>query len=192
MKPLTDLRGKSKIHFDLPDIDTLGQGNQGELRIGLLGWIGVHKGAFVLEELARVAFEQKLKVRFVVIGSTRQDHLIQRFGNVDIHGRYKEEDLPALLKASNLDFIFFSAVWPETYSYTLSHCLSAHIYPVSLDIGAVAERLKRLGLGSVLPYELVFDPEQLLKELCDLGSPGPLFVPHESGDYSSIFGDYYP
>ena len=47
-----------------------------ELRIGLLGAIGLNKGAYVLEELARVASEKNYNVKFVVIGFTCQDEMV--------------------------------------------------------------------------------------------------------------------
>src|SRR5262249_41692095 len=49
----------------------------------------------------------------------------------------------------------FPAVWPETFSYTLSIAMKSNLYPVAFDFGAIAERLRRLEWGELLALELM-------------------------------------
>ena len=96
----------------------------------------------------------------------------QRFGNVEIYGKYDNEKLHDIIMESDIDLMFFSSVCPETFSYTLNDCFDAHIYPVAFDIGAIADRLHDLGVGSILPFDLVFHPEELMEQLYKIGAPG--------------------
>ena len=61
--------------------------------------------------------------------------------------------------------IFFPAVWPETYSYTLTAALRSGLPIVAFDLGAIAERLRAHQVGTVLPLELAWSPEAISKHL---------------------------
>jgi glycosyltransferase involved in cell wall biosynthesis len=43
-------------------------------------------------------------------------------------------------------------VWPETFSYTLSEAWRLGLYPVALDIGAPAERIREIRAGTIVPF----------------------------------------
>jgi hypothetical protein len=70
-----------------------------------------------------------------------------------VHGRYEEKDLPRLLDWIKPDLVWFPALWPETYSYTLSACLAAGLPVVAADIGAFPERLSGRAWSWVLPWD---------------------------------------
>jgi hypothetical protein len=46
------------------------------------------------------------------------------------------------------------AVWPETYSYTLSVALRSGLPTWVFDIGAPARRLREAGVGKILPLSM--------------------------------------
>ena len=51
--------------------------------------------------------------------------------------------------------VWLPSVWPETYSYTLSIALQAGLPVAAFDIGAIARRLREVGLGdSLLPLSM--------------------------------------
>lgn len=83
--------------------------------------------------------------------------------SVEITGRYVREDLPRLLGRFDPHVVFFPAVWPETYSFTLSEVWAAGYAAVSFDIGAIAERIRETGAGVVLAFQP--DAETLLPRL---------------------------
>jgi hypothetical protein len=58
-----------------------------------------------------------------------------------VHGPYDDADLPQLLDWLQADVAWFPALWPETYSYTLSACLEKGLPIVAPTLGAFAERL---------------------------------------------------
>lgn len=151
----------------LPRITARGQRTH---RAAVLGAIGSHKGSRLLLATARAARSRQLPLEFIVIGYTDMDHDLLDVGNVVITGRYEEGDAEALLSASDADFAWFPAVWPETYSYTLSVTFKAGIFPVAFDLGAIASRIREVGFGELLPLELMLDPFALASHLVELPS----------------------
>ena len=136
--------------------------------IALLGGIGPHKGADKLLELARLAALTNPDLHFHVIGHTSLDDAFAKLSNVTVTGKYKPDELPALVTASRATIALFLHVWPETYSYTLSEAVSAGLLPVVPDIGAPAERVRAAGWGRVFPFPCpAHELLALLQETCE-------------------------
>jgi len=126
----------------------------GETRVAVIGAIGYHKGSRVLLACAQDAAERRLPLTFAVIGfSDCNDELLDT-GRAEISGAYEEEDLPSLIERARCQIAFLPSVWPETYSYTLSHAVRAQLHPVVFDLGAPAERVRAMGFGDVWPLDL--------------------------------------
>ena len=58
-----------------------------------------------------------------------------------VTGRYDDADLPGLIGKVAPHLIWFPAVWPETFSYTLSAAIEAGTAIAAARIGAHSERL---------------------------------------------------
>ncbi len=140
-------------------------------RIGVLGAIGDHKGSRVLRETAQFAAENQLPIEFLVIGYTNIDGELKDLGNVHISGAYEEGELKNLIEASDIDALWFPAVWPETYSYTLSAALSVEQPTICFNFGAIAERLAESGRGIRLPIEAMLDSHRLANFLATVDLP---------------------
>ncbi len=109
-----------------------------KLRILVLGAISLEKGAHMLKETARESRGRKLDLEFHLIG-----YACQQLGKpVKQHGAYTTDQLPALIMSVQPHLIWYPAMWPETYSYTLSEGLKAALPIVAPDIGAFPERLE--------------------------------------------------
>jgi GT2 family glycosyltransferase len=139
---------------------------QGNLRVALIGGIGRHKGFDTLLACARYAVAQKLPLTFVIVGYTCDDKAFAGLENVEITGAYTSDRVSALLEASGCSVALFLSHWPETYSYTLSEAWRAGLYPVALDIGAVGERIREVGIGLLFPGEP--DAEAICKALLEV------------------------
>jgi glycosyltransferase involved in cell wall biosynthesis len=127
--------------------------------VAVIGFISRKKGMDVLRECAEAALRDGLPLRFVVVGFTEDDQAFQSLPNVTITGRYKEGDAGNLIRSYSLRLALFPIVWPETYSYTLSIALNTGLYPVAFDLGAIAERMRDLKFGHLLPLETT--PEEI-------------------------------
>jgi FkbM family methyltransferase len=162
------------------------------LRVALIGAIGPHKGYDLLLACARDALARALPLRFCVVGYTCNDAAFAGLANVTITGRYAEDELPGLLARERCHCALFASVWPETYSYTLSAAVEAGLYPIAFDLGVMAERIRKLGWGSVLP--LTRDAAALNDALlnCPVG-PAPAW-PELAAHFTTcdaIVRDYY-
>ena len=133
--------------------------------IVLLGALEAHKGSRVLEEVAREAIRANVNVTFEVIGYTDRDRALAALGNVRIHGAYDDSHLLALIRAAEPRAVWFPAVWPETYSYTLSYALKADVPVIAFDLGAMRSRLLGDERATLLPLDLMLDPARLLSSI---------------------------
>lgn len=159
--------------------------------VAVLGAIGQHKGYDILLRCARHAEKNGLPLKFVVIGYTSDDAGLLKYGNIAITGEYRQEELPELIKQSGATVALFLSPWPETYSYTLSEAWKNGLYPIAFDIGAIAERIKEVNYGRLMP--LTSDPKiinhVLLEVLSkDKGVPGLSLLNNST---PSVVADYY-
>lgn len=125
----------------------------GRRRVAVLGAIGPHKGSAVLVACAADAAQRNLPLEFRVVGFTDRDEELRATGRVHVSGPYEDTDLPRLIARARCHLAFFPAVWPETHCYTLSAAFENRLYPVAFDLGAVADRIRGLGWGGLLPME---------------------------------------
>lgn len=105
----------------------------------LLGTLSPGKGAHVLEELVNKVREEKLPIRFKLLGKSEipitEDEIFSQTGP------YQNTDEHQLINEINPDAILFPAIWPETYSYTLSSAIRSLRPIIAPKIGAFIERL---------------------------------------------------
>lgn len=141
------------------------------LTVAILGRLNVPKGFDVVLSLAKCIRRRAAPVRLVLIGQSIDDASLLRQGVV-VHGRYRAAEATPLLHRYAPHLVFFPSIWPETWSFVLSLVLRARLPVCAFDIGAIAERLRALGLGTVLPYSLTAEPEQLLAHLIETGRHG--------------------
>jgi GT2 family glycosyltransferase/glycosyltransferase involved in cell wall biosynthesis len=123
------------------------------VRVALLGAIGEHKGYRILLECARQARSQRLALEFIVIGYTQDDAPLLETGKVSITGRYGDGEVSHLLRREQPDVIWLPSVWPETWCYTLDHALDSGLPLAAFDLGAIGERLRALGRGTLMPLD---------------------------------------
>lgn len=121
------------------------------LNVAFIGAVGVHKGLNILKECAQYAYKFDLPIKFTVIGYTADDIYFDTLPNVTITGKYKNDDLPKLIKKNNCHVAGLFSVWPETYSYTLSEAIRAGLHIAAFDYGAIKERTKAYDIALSAP-----------------------------------------
>jgi glycosyltransferase involved in cell wall biosynthesis len=164
-------------------------------RIAVIGAIVSHKGSRLLQDVARFAKGEKLPMHFSLIGYTDRNRALSALDNVDISGPYEPDQEESLLAHADADLVWFPYVIPETYSYTLSTALHAGLFPIAFDFGAVAERLRAISWGELLPYELMLDPPEVARRLMEAKiTPAPadlrqgVFIEYEQPVTVSYYG----
>jgi GT2 family glycosyltransferase len=159
----------------------------------LIGGIGDHKGYQLLSKCVQNAAKRNLDITFMVIGYTCNDEYLLSFGNVCITGEYKSSDLPKIIKSSRAKLALFLSQTPETYSYALSEAWANRLFPIALDRGAIAERIRMSGYGLLLPVDIL--PESLnnvlIEELGHDHSDMDGNAIMEWGDNMDVLHDYY-
>jgi len=127
----------------------------GPVVIGVLGNIGAHKGAAVVQRLAAdlARDAQYKRSHVVVIG-----HLDPDFGLASpskVHGSYLLRDLGGLVARYGITCWLIPSVWPETFSFTTHEALATGMPVFAFDLGAqgaaVARAVAQGAPGAVLP-----------------------------------------
>lgn len=123
------------------------------LVVCVIGALSPIKGADVLEEVAREAARRGLPLDFHLFGYAYRSLRGRPKANLTTHGPYEEAELPELLRWLTPDVVWFPALWPETYSYTLSAALAEGLPIVAPDLGAFPERLRGRAWTWVEPWQ---------------------------------------
>lgn len=111
----------------------------GKLRIAVLGTQVDHKGGRSLARVAELLDIETTELH--LIGHTDGDFSPAALQRISVTGRYDDADLPGLIEQVAPHVIWFPAVWPETFSYTLSAAIEAGVAIAACRIGAHEERL---------------------------------------------------
>ncbi|MEO6929315.1 MAG: glycosyltransferase [Casimicrobiaceae bacterium] len=120
--------------------------------VAVLGAVGPDKGARRLEALVALARARASPIRFVLIGYLDRQHGPWQSDDktFTVHGRYRAQMLPQLLRAYGVDLVLYPSSGPETFCYTLSEAWAAGQAVLVPPIGALAERVRRHAAGIVL------------------------------------------
>ena len=119
------------------------------LNVAFVGSITAIKGLKIFTDLAQLV--KGSKIRLHLFGTTHKIAILSDGINFINHGGYKREDLPKLLTDNNINIVCLPSICAETFSYTLSESFMCNIPVICLNIGAIAERIKRYDAGWVLP-----------------------------------------
>ena len=154
--------------------------------IGVLGALSREKGADLLEAAAALGVNRHLNFEFTLIG-----YAYRPLNGVKTTGPYENHRLGQLIDAESCDLIAFPALWPETYSYTLSAALASGLPIVAPSIGAFPERLAGRHQTALLPHPPSADAllATIEKLLAELECGGQSVAPAVANEH--IFVGYY-
>jgi O-antigen biosynthesis protein len=140
---------------------------QGRFTVGVVGALGREKGGEMLERIAALAEQRELPLRLVMLGDTHRLGGPQSlYGDrLFVHGGYRREELPSLLRRYRVMLTAFPAIGPETFSLTLSEAWACGLPGMVPDLGALAERVRETGAGWILQQWQA--PEAWLDALMD-------------------------
>jgi len=121
-----------------------------------VAWVGsvhVHKGALVFEEVVRRLQAEGPRLRFTALGGG-EPWLLARFRalpELSVRGYWRAGSLPGVLRRLGVDLALLPSVTPEAYGLTLDECWRAGVSAIAFDHGAMADRVRRLGGGLLVP-----------------------------------------
>ncbi|HUP29733.1 MAG TPA: glycosyltransferase [Usitatibacter sp.] len=118
--------------------------------VAVIGAIGPHKGARIIEETARLL--EGSDIGIVVVGY--MDHQVApgwRAERLFVHGPWSERDGGPLAKAYGAEIALFPHQVPESFSYALSDAWAAGLPALVAPDGALGERMSRHQAGWLLP-----------------------------------------
>lgn len=137
----------------------------GKFRIAFIGGIAPYKGSAIIHDLVTRYDMDNIEWHiFGNLGDQRLNLLEKK--NFIKHGRYERADIGELLKINKIDLVGIFAIWPETYSYTLTEAWQAGMPVVATDIGALGERISQLDAGWTLP--LHSSTEEIFSKIIDI------------------------
>ena len=148
------------------------------LNVVVIGALSRIKGADLLERVAVLCKQQNINVEFELIGYAYRDLITKPDSHLHVNGRYKESQLSHLLEARKqshkADLVWFTALWPETFSYTLSSAIEAKLPIIAPSVGAFSERLYGRPESWIIPWN--WEAERiatLFKDIATHGSQAP-------------------
>lgn len=123
------------------------------IHVGLIGNLTAFKGARILINCAQIALRRNKKLKFIIFGEIENCKLSLP-PNIQVLGKYKEDEIYKLISQYKIDFCWFPTQCPETYSYVLSIPAKMHIPSLGGNLGALGERIIHNNWGEVYPYDL--------------------------------------
>lgn len=127
------------------------------LNIVIIGALSRIKGADLLEKAALICAQHQLPIKFELIGYGYRPFDKRTHSHLTVTGAYDEQSLLMVIKErksqDKADLIWFPAVWPETYSYTLSAALESNLPILAPNIGAFPERLYKRQYSWIFPWD---------------------------------------
>jgi glycosyltransferase involved in cell wall biosynthesis len=117
------------------------------LRVLVIGAISREKGAELLESVALALGDEAVEFHLLGYAYRALD------AAVITHGPYDNARAWELVEDLRPDLVWYPALWPETYSYTLSIALHLGLPVVVPDIGAFVERVAGRPLSVVRPWQ---------------------------------------
>lgn len=150
----------------------------GALKVIVIGALGKIKGADLLEATALLCKKRGLNIHFELLGYAYRDLSTSPKSNLTVTGRYNDKELTKTLREKHqngdVDLVWFTSVWPETFSYTLSSAIEAKLPVLGPDIGAFPERVYGRPNSWVLPWDISAEgAATMLQELASDGFSSP-------------------
>lgn len=144
-----------------------GGGRDGVPVIGVLGNIGLQKGARVLREMSQ-HLAKTGGAQLVVIGNIDPNYSLAPPAHV--HGSYSLRDVPGLVQKYGITDWLMPSIWPETFSFAVHEMIATGLPVWSFDLGAQGDAVRAAararGKGGVIALDLQApDIDYLLKTM---------------------------
>ena len=120
---------------------------QRRFNVAFIGGLVPAKGSCLAYEMI---IREKETINWYIFGSVGKELSDLEQDNLYRFGKYDKNKLPQLLKDYCIDVVCILAIWPETFSYTVSEALLCKVPVLVTDIGAMGERIRKNGCGWIV------------------------------------------
>ncbi|SET21786.1 Glycosyltransferase, GT2 family [Natronincola peptidivorans] len=119
---------------------------ENKFKIAFIGGLAPYKGSGIIHSL--ITNNKQKDIEWYLLGNLGDQrlNLLQRSDLVK-YGRYNREDICNILINLEIDLVCNLAIWPETYSYTLTEAWQAQIPVLATDVGAIGDRIRTTNGG---------------------------------------------
>lgn len=139
-----------------------------EQHVLVVGHMVAHKGSNLLYECAKYAKDNRIPLRFTVLGISDRIADFEALGNVKVTGNFTADQFLELVDSVDSGIAFFPTLIPETYSYALTEVVMAGFYPVAFDVGVIGSRLRGLGWGELISPDMRHNIPELVRRLMNV------------------------
>lgn len=120
------------------------------LVIGVVGNLYHEKGLHIVKALAEYIYQiGRRDVRIKVVGKVPRNFVMP--SNVDVHGRYDVQNLPAIIENEGINIAFVSSICVETFSYVTKELITLGLPIVCFDLGAQRQHVAAYSKGAISP-----------------------------------------
>jgi GT2 family glycosyltransferase len=120
------------------------------VRLVIFGALGPNKGITLVGEMLKMNGRDAVSIHVDILGDTNLPFDPDDFDSCDYHGGYERDQLPGLLASLRPSLALIPSIWPETFCHALTEAWAAGLPVLGSNLGAVGERIARLGGGWVL------------------------------------------
>jgi GT2 family glycosyltransferase len=129
--------------------------------LGVLGNIAAHKGAALVQGIARLLPSRGGGIaRLALLGDIAPGFPLPR--SVRVHGAYEPGDIAGLARRHGVTDWLIPSVWPETFSFTTREALATGLPVFAFALGAQGEAVAAAPNGRPLPFRSPPDPAETL------------------------------
>jgi glycosyltransferase involved in cell wall biosynthesis len=157
--PEASPRARVVPHAPLADVTPVPR-PPGPRVLGVLGNIAPHKGAALLQGIARRLPSRAGIARLALLGDMDPAFALPR--SVRVHGPYEPGDIAGLAQRYGITDWLIPSIWPETFSFTTREALATGLPVFAFAIGAQGEAVAAAPNGRPLPFHLASDPAATL------------------------------
>lgn len=132
-------------------------------KIAFIGDINDHKGSEIYKKMIN---KNEKNFIYYLFGDSEDLFFKNNRLNYNYMGKYDKSELPKLLNDNKIDLVLMFSICPESFSYVLSETMIAKIPVISLNVGAIANRINKTNIGKVIDYHNNYD--NIIKEIKDM------------------------
>lgn len=122
----------------------------GHPTVGVVGNLYREKGLHVVRQLAELLWNTgRRDVSIRVVGNVPGTEKMPP--NVKVSGGYDVKDLTSIVLREGINLMFFSSVWPETFSYVTKELIALGLPVACFDLGAQRDHVEAYAKGAVIP-----------------------------------------